>query len=171
MDEELLDLMAESGCYQITFAIESGVQRVLNDLIRKPLDLNRTKHLITYARNLGMSVHGFFIIGMPPMFGKPGETIDEMKQTYDFAHEAGFNSASFFTATPIVGSVLLSESMRQGFIDKDTPLYRMSYKQGLLNVPDLWRGEEIAHMAADFNKNFNTGKQRKSSRVWSENQY
>jgi len=171
MDEELLELMAASGCYQITFAIESGVQRVLDDLIRKPLDLDRTRHLITYARSLGMSVHGFFIIGMPPMFGKPGETVDEMRMTYDFAADAGFDSASFFAATPIVGSVLLSEAMRQGFIAKDTPLYRMSYKQGLLNVPGLWRGEEIAELAAQFNTSFNAGKTRNARREWSQGQY
>lgn len=171
MDEELLDLMAQSGCYQITFAIESGVQRVLDDLIRKPLDLERTRHLIAYASNLGMSVHGFFIIGMPPMFGNPGETLEEMQMTYNFAEEAGFDSASFFAATPIVGSVLLSEAMRQNFIASDTPLYRMSYKQGLLNVPGLWHGQQIADLAARYNKLFNTGKVRNGRRVWKEEQY
>jgi radical SAM superfamily enzyme YgiQ (UPF0313 family) len=129
MDEELLDLMASSGCYQVSFAIESGVQRVLTDLIQKPLNLQKTKHLIGYARRLGISVHGFFIIGMPPMFGFPGETIDEMHRTFDFAQECEFDSASFFTATPIVGSALLQECMRQKFIEPNTPLYRMSYKQ------------------------------------------
>ncbi|MTJ82762.1 MAG: B12-binding domain-containing radical SAM protein [Telmatospirillum sp.] len=172
MDEELLDLMAESGCYQITFAIESGSQRVLNDLIRKPLDLDKTRHLIGYARSIGLSVHGFFIVGMPPMFGNAGETIDEMWQTYRFAGEAGFHSASFFAATPIVGSVLLSECMRQGFIARDTPLYRMSYKQGLINVPGLWQGSDIASLAARFNRDFNQANQaRKGRRAWSAAQY
>ena len=119
--------MAESGLYQITLAIESGVQRVLNDLIKKPLDLNKTKHLISYARKLGISVHGFFIIGMPPMFGNSGETIEEMYQTYNFAKDCEFNSASFFTAVPIIGSELLRESLRQGFLDKSIPLYQMTY--------------------------------------------
>jgi len=172
MDEELLELMAESGCYQVTFAIESGVQRVLNDLIKKPLDLDKTTHLIKYARSLGMRTHGFFIIGMPPMFGKPGETVEEMWGSYRFAEQAGFDSASFFTATPIVGSVLLSECLRQDLISKDTPLYRMSYKQGLINVPGLWNGAEIGALAARFNKDFNATKTRASTkRNWSETQY
>ncbi len=172
MDEELIDLMKASGCYQITFAIESGVQRVLNDLIKKPLDLAKTTHLITYAKSIGLSVHGFFIIGMPPMFGAPGETIDEMYATYQYADAAGFDSASFFTATPIVGSVLLSECMRQGFVASDTPLYRMSYKQGLVNVPGLWQGGEIAELAANFNREFNSRVKRPDRRrEWTANQY
>ncbi|MCJ9668981.1 MULTISPECIES: B12-binding domain-containing radical SAM protein [unclassified Neorhizobium] len=172
MDEALLDLMVDSGCYQVTFAIESGCQRVLNDLIRKPLDLQRTKHLIRYASSIGLSVHGFFIVGMPPMFGHSGETVDEMYQSYRFAEDAGFHSASFFTATPIVGSVLLSECLRQDFIAKNTPLYRMSYKQGLIDVPGLWRGVEIASLAAQFNKDFNReNRLRKGRKTWTENQY
>jgi radical SAM superfamily enzyme YgiQ (UPF0313 family) len=171
MDEEMLDLMVASGCYQITFAIESGCQRVLDDLIRKPLNLAKTRHLIAYARSIGLSVHGFFIIGMPPMFGHPGETIDEMHETFDFARSSGFDTASFFTATPIVGSVLLSECLRQGFVDAATPLYRMSYKQGLIDVPGLWRGETIAALAADFNREFNAGTERRRRRAWSAQQY
>lgn len=171
MDENLIDLMAASGCYQITFAIESGVQRVLNELIQKPLDLDRTVHLVQYARDRGLDVHGFFIIGMPPMFGKAGETIAEMQATYRYAVDAGFTSASFFTATPIVGSVLLTESLRQGFLSPDTPLYRMSYKQGLLNVPGLWDGTEIASLAHGFNKSFNERSTRRSRKKWGEVQY
>ena len=172
MDENLLDLMAASGCYQVTFAIESASQRVLNDLIKKPLDLGKTKHLIRYARTLGMMTHGFFIVGMPPMFGKPGETFAEMQLSFDFAASSGLTSASFFTATPIVGSVLLSECLRQDFVSRETPLYRMSYKQGLIYVPGLWNGRQVASLAATFNREFNSGKPRRSTRrEWTTSQY
>ena len=171
MDRELLDIMRESGCYQITFAIESGVQRVLDELIHKPLDLSKTKHLVQYAQEIGLDVHGFFIIGMPPMFGNRGETIAEMYKTFEFAQNAGFTSASFFTATPIIGSVLLSECLRQGFISSDTPLYKMSYKQGIIDVPGLWRGIDIAALAHEFNVSFNANVKKKGGREWKNLQY
>ena len=173
MDEELLDLMVESGAYQVTFAIESGVQRVLKDLIKKPLNLARTSHLIKYARSLGMHVHGFFIIGMPPMFGKEGESLEEMQASYAYAEESGFSSASFFAASPIVGSELLRECVRQGFVDADEALYRMTYKQGIINVPGLWTGTEIAELAAKFNADFNSPRSRSytATRQWSIAKY
>jgi radical SAM superfamily enzyme YgiQ (UPF0313 family) len=173
MDEPLLDLMAESGAYQVTFAIESGVQRVLRELIRKPLDLGRTSHLIKYARSLGMHVHGFFIVGMPPMFGHDGETISEMQASYAYAEQAGFSSASFFVASPIIGSELLRECLRQDFVDSSAALYRMTYKQGIINVPGLWHGDEIAELAAGFNRDFNASRARAypATRQWSSSQY
>ena len=173
MDEELLNLMAESGAYQVTFAIESGVQRVLKELIRKPLNLKRTSHLIKYARSLGMHVHGFFIIGMPPMFGASGETREEMQATYEYAENAGFSSASFFAASPIVGSELLRECIRQGFVAPGESLYRMTYKQGIINVPSLWDGEEVAEVAARFNRDFNVRRERSytTRKQWNEEQY
>jgi radical SAM superfamily enzyme YgiQ (UPF0313 family) len=155
MDEQLLDLMVESGAYQLTFAIESGVQRVLRELIHKPLDLQKTRHLIHYAKQAGIHVHGFFIVGMPPMFGYDGETLEEMEATYRFAQDCDFDSASFFTATPIVGSELLAECLRAGFIDPSVNLFEMSYKQGLINVPGLWSGVKIAELATKFNFEFN----------------
>lgn len=172
MDREILDLMADSGCYQITFALESGVQRVLNELICKPLDLLKTRHLIGYAQSLGIAVHGFFIIGMPPMYGHEGESFAEMNATFDFAQSSGLDSASFFTATPIVGSALLAECVRQRFIADETPLYKMSYKQGLINVPGLWTGTEVATLAAKFNTSFNSGRSRPNvRRNWTDQQY
>jgi len=39
IDKELLLLMKKSGCTQISVSVESGVSRVLHDIIRKPLQL------------------------------------------------------------------------------------------------------------------------------------
>jgi len=171
MDEDMLERMRDSGCYQVTFAIESGVQRVLDQLIRKPLDLGRTSHLVQFARDIGLDVHGFFIVGMPPMFGFLGESVEEMHQTFKYARDTGFNSASFFTATPIVGSVLLNECLERGYLSGDTPLHRMSYKQGLIDVPGLWRGRDIAALAHDFNTQFNGDVLRRATRKWTKEQY
>jgi len=171
MNEELIDLMAESGLYQITFAIESAVQRVLTELIRKPLDIKKTKHLIKYTKSAGVSVHGFFVIGMPPMFGNKGETIEDMYETLRFAQECEFDSASFFTATPIIGSELLSECIRQGFIDDHIELYKMTYKQGLVSVPGLWSGTQVAELAVQFNQEINKNDNRIVKRKWNKLQY
>ena len=64
--------MADSGCYQITLACESGNQRVLDNLINKRLDLETVYPAIERAKK-GMLVHTFWILGYP------GETFEEIK--------------------------------------------------------------------------------------------
>ena len=55
--------MYNSGCYQITLACESGVLRVLDDIIHKRLPLETIYPSIANAKKAGMLVHTYWIIG------------------------------------------------------------------------------------------------------------
>ena len=94
LDDELLELMKESGCYQITISVESGSQRVLSKIIHKPLKLGIVKPLVKKTKELGIFIGGNFV------FGLPGETWDEILQTVRFAEECDFDIVQFFLATP-----------------------------------------------------------------------
>ena len=45
LDEELIDIMIESGCRFINIAIESGTERVTRDIVLKPLDFDHAKKM------------------------------------------------------------------------------------------------------------------------------
>ncbi|WP_427501613.1 B12-binding domain-containing radical SAM protein [Methylomonas sp. MED-D] len=68
-----------SGCQFLTVAIESGVQRVLDDIVRKRLDLARVDDMMRYCRQVGLRLHAFYIIGFP------GETLADIRATVDYA--------------------------------------------------------------------------------------
>ena len=82
---KLLEKMKESGCHQLTFAIESGNQHILTNIIQKPLILSKVKPLVDKAHQLGIRLHAFCICGIP------GETIENMKETYNFVKNCGFD--------------------------------------------------------------------------------
>lgn len=69
----------ESGCQFLTVAIESAVQRVVDHVVRKRLDLAKVDDMMTYCKEAGLRLHAFYIIGFP------GETVDDMKETIDYA--------------------------------------------------------------------------------------
>ena len=172
LNKELLDKIKGANAYQITLAIESSSQRVLSKLIRKPLNIEKTHELIAHAKKIGLKVHGFFIIGMPNINDKVGESIEEMYATFSYAKKAGFDSASFFVATPLIGSQLFNEAIRNEFIDFNTPLYKMVYKQGIMSVPNLWNGSDIAKLAEKFNYEFNKQDEREGTiRKWDIDRY
>ena len=98
--------MADSGCYQITLACESGVQRVLDDIINKRLPMETIYPSIENAKKAGMLVHTFWILGFP------GETYEEMQRTIKFAFNSGSDSFTFSILQPLAGSPIYRKVWR-----------------------------------------------------------
>jgi anaerobic magnesium-protoporphyrin IX monomethyl ester cyclase len=61
--ESILSLK-KSGCRKMYFGIESGSQRVLND-IDKGVDLNVARRILKDCGEVGMAVHLFILLGFP----------------------------------------------------------------------------------------------------------
>ena len=64
IDEETINLMIESGLYQIFFGIETGSDR-MQDFINKHLDLEECDKIIKYCIDKGLKVTTSFIYGFP----------------------------------------------------------------------------------------------------------
>ena len=112
---DMYKAMNDAGCYQVTLACESGVQRVLDKIVNKRLPVDTIYPAIRNAQKAGLLVHTFWILGFP------GETYEEMQQTVDFAYNSGSDSFSFAILQPLAG----------------TPLYRKVWKEKL-----WWEGRE-----------------------------
>lgn len=148
LDDELLEKMRGSGCYQLTFAVESGNQRVLNEIVKKPLRLEKVKPLVKKAQEFGISVHSFAICGLP------GETIENMQETYDFVKDCGFDSASFFVATPLVGSELLDVCRQKNCLRKGMACNDQLFKIGNISTEEF-NAEQVQEICEQFNRNYN----------------
>lgn len=110
LDDELLEMMASAGCYQLTLAIESGCDRVLSQLMRKPLKTEQVEPVVRKAKELGMEVAGLFILGMP------GETWEEIRQTIAFAEELDLDYSHFGIATPMPNTDLLKYAQKENLL-------------------------------------------------------
>ena len=97
LDREMLTMMKDSGCYEMTMAIESGNQKVLKDLIRKPLKLDKVREINRMARELGIFRLAYFIIGFP------GETKEQIMDTIKFARELRLDLSAIFIYQPAAG--------------------------------------------------------------------
>ena len=99
--------MYESGCYQVTLACESGVQRVLDHVVNKRLKVDQIKPAIENAKKAGLLVHTFWILGYP------GETFEEMNQTIEFALSTGADSFSFSILSPLPGTPIYRKVVKE----------------------------------------------------------
>ncbi len=97
IDDELLDLFKAAGVFRISYAVETASPRV-QTLIKKKLDLEKVKQIISKTAERNIFTVGFFIMGFPT------ETVDEMKMTVDFALESDVHIADFFYLAPYPGT-------------------------------------------------------------------
>ncbi len=100
LDDELLSLMAESGCKRIAFGIESGSPQVFKD-IGKGETLEKIEEGVRLAKKHKIWVQGFFIIGLP------GSTFEKEMESIDFAKRIGLDSAAFNMPIPYPGTRLM----------------------------------------------------------------
>jgi radical SAM superfamily enzyme YgiQ (UPF0313 family) len=110
LDDGLLALMRESGCYELTLAVESGDPDVLRNIVGKPLHLEEARHAARRIRAHGIATSGFFIIGFP------GETLQQIRNTLRFAEELALDRTYIFFYTPLPGTPLAEEALRGGWV-------------------------------------------------------
>jgi len=114
LNETILDALIEAGMKICVLAIESGSEHVQRRVIKKNCDLTKARNLVSYVKSRGIVVRCYYI------FGFPGETIDQMKETLEFAKSLKADWSVFNIATPLVGSEMYKLCVEAGYIE-DAP--------------------------------------------------
>ncbi len=138
LDEELIDLIVEAGAYEMTLAFESGCQEVLSRIVKKPLNLKKARKITKYIKSKDIRTNAFFI------FGFPGETLDQMQQTFRFANEMRTDMAYFFVANPLPGTEMYRmakdmKMLRGDFNFENLTFTRSAYHEGIFPKGTLER--------------------------------
>ncbi|HLD00363.1 MAG TPA: radical SAM protein [Candidatus Nanoarchaeia archaeon] len=147
---EMYKAMADSGCYQITLACESGVQRVLDKIIQKNLKVEQMKPAIEKAKQAGMLVHTFWILGYP------GETYDEMQETIKVAEDCGADSYSFAILNPLPGTPIYRKVVREELWWPGKSLNDLMYRNSLIKVDGFSSSEEFENFVTETNIRLNS---------------
>ncbi len=102
VDFELLDKMKRAGCYRVYFGIESGNQKILNN-IKKGINLEQVIKAVKMAKKAGLEVAGYFMIGLP------GETEETMQDTINFAKSLNLDLAKISITIPLPATEMFNE--------------------------------------------------------------
>jgi len=97
LDKKIMKLMEKAGCHYIKFGVESGVQKIL-DNIKKDIDAKMTRKTFKWANEIGMGTHAHL------MFGCIGETKESIEKTIQFIKEINPTTITANIFTPFPGS-------------------------------------------------------------------
>ena len=115
IDWELLKKMKKAGCHMISYGLETGSEQMLAS-VDKSTTLHQAEEAIYLTKQAGIHSTGSFV------FGLPGETVETMRETIEWAKKVDPTFAIFFRAIPFVG----------------TPLHTYLVNEGLYSNSDNW---------------------------------
>ena len=110
----LFPVMQKAHCRTLMFGIESGSQKTL-DRLGKRQKLSEVAAAVANAKRAGIEiVHGFFIVG------SPGETVADMRDTFDFASKLRLDTFAFNRLCVYRGTPLWREYVERGLVNDET---------------------------------------------------
>ena len=135
LDEELLDLLVAAGCYEMTLAFESGCQDVLRDIVKKPTNLEKARKISRILQSKGIRTRGFYVIGLP------GETKQQMLETFKFADETKTDLAYFFVANPLPGTEFYEIAKKRDMLRDDFNFENNTFNRSAYHEKIFPKGE------------------------------
>ncbi|MBT3514587.1 MAG: B12-binding domain-containing radical SAM protein [Nitrospina sp.] len=122
LNESLLDKMKASGCYRLTFGIESG-NKETRKFIKKKVPLEQATRMISHANKIGLWTICTFILGFPY------EKKEHMRDSIRYAVESGTDMAVFYLLLPHPTSDVYSVFKEEGLLDLDPIMDPTTYKE------------------------------------------
>jgi anaerobic magnesium-protoporphyrin IX monomethyl ester cyclase len=113
LDYQTIKLMKKAGWYELWVAVESGNQKVLKNIVNKPISLEHVKKIVKWGHETGMNIGAYFILGFP------GEKIEDMEDTIRFALDNDFYMVRVYPAMPLFGSKMYDDCVKNGFLTPD----------------------------------------------------
>jgi hopanoid biosynthesis associated radical SAM protein HpnJ len=142
-----LEVLKDNGLRLLLVGYESGNQKILHN-IKKGLLVDVAKRFSKDCRELGIVIHGTFILGLP------GETRETIQETLEFAKEVNPHTIQVSLAAPYPGTFLYKQAKENGWFAEDTDLLTDDGTQiAPLNYPHLGH-TEIFNSVEDFYKKF-----------------
>jgi radical SAM superfamily enzyme YgiQ (UPF0313 family) len=142
--KDLLRTMKEAGCTGVWFGVESGSQRLLNDM-HKGISVDQTIKAFKWAREVGLRTLAQVIIGFP------GEDRETAWETIRLVEKISPDEVGFYNvATPFPGTPLYDQVVENGWLrvtdfekyDTTKPIFETP----LLSMKEIEKIRELAFL-------------------------
>ena len=113
IDRNILNMMRRAGCRKLLFGIESGNQRIRNQIIGKGISDEQIMKVTKLCWQEDIEPDHYLMIGQPT------ETMKEILDTVNFPLKCEPDMIGVFIAMPLPGAPLFDRAIEEGIIDKN----------------------------------------------------
>jgi len=143
--DDMARLLKEMNFVSISMGLESGNQEVLTRLKGRAFRVDVNEEAVQTLHRHGIHPHASFIIG------EPGETIEQMNETYDFIRRNPLSLVNVYVLTPLPGTPVWHAAKERGLVadDMDWDLLNISFEldwQRVILVSETVSREELHGM-------------------------
>ena len=110
-----LEVLKANGLRLLLVGYESGNQQILHN-IKKGLRVDVARQFTKNCHDLGIVIHGTFILGLP------GETLETIEETIEYAKEINPYTIQVSLAAPYPGTFLYKQATENGWFDNSNEL-------------------------------------------------
>lgn len=115
VDEELLRIMSRAGCYELSFGVESGNERIRNEIIQKKVTDKQIKDAVKFCYKNNI-LPDFYL-----MLGFPEEGKKEIEDTVNFGLKISPppNTIGIHLTIPLPGAPIFEQAIKEKIIPPD----------------------------------------------------
>jgi len=157
IDDEIVQILKELGCYRVWFGAESGSQKIL-DAMARGVTKQQISDATRWCRKHGVE-SGYFV-----MFGYPGEELTDIYETIDFVQQQQPDKYLTTIAYPLRGTALFDEAQSdilyhndweshlQRELEIDKRFSRELYQFAIKKLASDYRRKQLKAQKQDFPK-------------------
>lgn len=119
---EIARMLRSMNVTSVKLGLESGSQRML-DYLKGQVTVEQNRQAVRFLKNAGLQVNADFL------FGAPDETLDEMKDTYEFIRTTPIDLFDVNIFSPLPGTPVWKLAVERGLVDdRHMDWGRLDYK-------------------------------------------
>lgn len=111
LTEQMAKLLHEAGCVAISMAVESGDEKIRNELLKRNLPDKLVKASFSYARKYHLNTYGNTLLALP------GTTFEDDFRSFLFAKHLKLTAPTFGVFNPYPRLELTNYAIKHGYLD------------------------------------------------------